>query len=93
MLLEGIQRLHPDILDLIGIDGTDEITVLPLRQFEPLWLNATTLPKGCTLSDPPTQSKPVHSLITSAEFELLAKYSSNSIYLFYNQISVVRFFS
>ena len=87
MLLEGIQRHHPEILDIIGIDGTDEISVLPLRHFQPLWLNATNLPKGCMLAKPPTQSNPVHSLITSSEFELLAKYSCNSIYLFKNQIS------
>ena len=85
-LLEGIQRNHPEILEVIGIDGTDEIGILPLRQFEPLWLNATSLPKGCTLTDPPTQSKPVHQLITSSEFELLAKYSRNSIYFFKIQI-------
>ena len=85
-LLQGIRREHPEILEVIGADGTDEITVLPLRQFQPLWLNATSLPKGCTLTEPPTQSKPVHSLITSSEFELLTKYSCNSIYLFINQI-------
>ena len=85
-LLQGIRREHPEILEVIGTDGTDEITVLPLRQFQPLWLNATSLPKGCTLTEPPTQSKPVHTLITSSEFELLTKYSCNSIYLFINQI-------
>ena len=69
--------MHPDIFKLVGLDGCDELRAIPLRQFRALWLNASSLVEGSSLTTPPTPVNPSHKFVTMAEYELMAKYCRN----------------
>ena len=75
--LEGIARWHHDVLQLIGLSGEAELRELPLRQFQPLFINATSLPQESSIWIPPTDRVPRHNIITADELQTIIKYSSN----------------
>ena len=81
-VMDGIARHHPEIFQMVGLDGTDELPTLPLRQFRALWIAETSLREGSSLVQPPTPLAPTHRFLCHEDYELLAKYCSNSNFFY-----------
>ena len=76
-VLDGLERWHHDILQLICLEGEAELRELPLRHFAPLFICASSLPQEAQIWMPPTVRMPMHNTITAPELQNLLKYSSN----------------
>ena len=79
VVLRGLERLHPEVMQIIGHDGRHELQDVPLKQFVLVYAGSSTLPKTSKIVDPPTQQMQAHYFASSEDLEFLIRLCSNFI--------------